>query len=446
MDQNGHCFVALSTDQILYTSRKNYFMNSTDTPSELSNPYSSWFPLKDLTEIPNDENMMPFYHLIKASDTILVITSLSIVELSMNYFCNEILLYEYRVLFDDSEASWGKVYSSTIGSNDQILWLGTSKGIYSVDMKSSTPLWEIQLMESLPISSPVTSLLWVADPWAILFAGTETVFYEIAVKEQRTNRDRSAHNGISASIVYHEWIGGNLDSPVVSMHYDSYQDCLWVAERNAVHKRDVNQIWWRYGYKQGAITDNIISIASMYVPSLEKEEKMIGYLWIATKSHGLTRMKIPSVDETSSSNKDSDRWDHWQLFDGPRYLLGPNISFLVSDTQSTQSSPLSSSANTKRQQESSTLLVSTDGGISYLHTEPWTLLKKARTLQTFQYPRHDRNGIVAEVSLEEYGDLSTFYHVPEDSDGIWTAQYAVASALRYSLRYLLDPLPPPCSS
>jgi hypothetical protein len=334
--------------------------------------------------------------------------------------------------------TWGTVYSSTIGNNDQLLWLGTSHGLYSVNMKTSASMWEIKLMKSLPITSPVTSLLWVADPWAILFAGTESVFYEIEITiKDLKNIDRSSlslGNEVSASVVYHEWIGGNLDSPVLSMHYDSYQDCLWVAERNAVHQRDVNQIWWRYGYKQGAITDDILAIASTYVPSLQKEEEMVGHLWIATKSHGLTRMKIPSDPRTAHSES-RDRWDDWQLFDGPRYLLGPNISFIVSDTQSTQSSPLYASLTLdNKREQSSTLLVSTNGGISYLHTEPWTLSKKERALQTLQYPRHDRNGIVAEVSLAEYGDLSTYYHTPEDSDGIWTAQYAVASALRYSIR------------
>jgi hypothetical protein len=111
MDKNGHCFVAISTDHILYTSRKNYFINSSDIQSEL-NPYSSWFPLKKLTEIPNDDKMMPSYLLLKAADTILVITSLSIVELSMNYFCNEIVMYEYRVLFENSEEVFDMVFDN----------------------------------------------------------------------------------------------------------------------------------------------------------------------------------------------------------------------------------------------------------------------------------------------------------------------------------------------
>lgn len=404
MDQNGHCFVGLSQENIIWTSRENYLINR--TIEVLGNLYTPWFKLLDINDIPTEEYQN--YLLIKAADTIIILSTSNIVEFSMNYFCNEVVFYEYRYKGDRNSA-WGHVFSSTVSLNT--LWMGTATGLYKVDMVSSS-LWNPQLVESIPISPPVTSLLWV-ESWSLLFAGTQSVFYEMSTE--------------ASGPIYYEWIGGNLDSEVVSMHYDNFQDCLWVAERNAVHKRDANKLWWRYGFKQGAITDNIISIASMYLPSLENEDDFVGYLWIATETHGLTRMTI-------SANDQADRWDTWQLFYGPRYLLGQNISFIVSDTQSTQSSPFLSKFN--KREETSSLLVNTNNGLSFLHSEPWSLSKKESLLQSFQYPRHDRNGIVAEVSLDSYGDLTTYYHVPEDSDGIWTSQYAVSAAFRYSLRFL----------
>lgn len=54
-------------------------------------------------------------------------------------------------------------------------------------------------------------------------------------------------------------------------------------------------------------------------------------------------------------------------------------------------------------------------------------------MQSYQYPRHDRHGIVADVSLAVAGDTSQWSHNCEDSDSIWTSQYAVAASMRYAI-------------
>lgn len=451
IDKNGYCYVAINSLNDFLSSRKNIQINN--KINKLNNLYSNWYKIINLNSLFNltnernqwkgEENEGNELKLIKAPDTIIIVSSFKIIEISMDFFCSKLVSIEERVVYDNNnnnnQQGWGNVYSLTI--SDNYLWMGTSTGLYIIEMtySNTSSYWKMHLVQEFPTYPYATSLLWV-DSWSTLFIGTDTIFYDIFIPPDIIkSKQKSFQDVVSSWTVYHEWIGGNIDNSVVSMHYDNIIDCIWVAEKNSVHQRNSNQMWWRYRYKQGAIADNIISIASMYLPSESNSNDVTGYLWIATTNYGLTRMKIKSKNIVENNY---DIWDDWQLYYGPRFLPDEKILFIVSDSQPTQSSPSflrdnNNGNNNKESQRdlSSTLLVFTELGFTYIHVEPWTLSEKAETFQRyFHYPRHDRNGIVAEVSLATYGNLSSYYHTPADSDGIWTAQYAVASAFRYSFR------------
>ncbi|CAM9276952.1 unnamed protein product, partial [Ectocarpus fasciculatus] len=109
----------------------------------------------------------------------------------------------------------------------------------------------------------------------------------------------------------------------------------------------------------------------------------------------------------------------WQLYYGPRFTPDGAVQILVSDSENCN--------------DSGNVVVVTSTGVTMLTTAKWTLAQKAQIMQSFQYPRHDRNGIVAEASLRTYGDLSSYAYNTEDSDSIWTGQYAVAAAMRFAV-------------
>jgi len=387
-DANGRCFVSLSSDRILWTSRR--VTHPVDINwSHRSNIYGDWIHVYDFTSLlsPYDRDVLKF---VKAPDSIVIVSSLLVIEVVMDFQCKSIVSLETRLRADES---WGNVYSLTVGH--ETLWMGTDAGLLRVDMNNNGD-WDVQTVDDIPISPPVTALLWV-DAWQILFVGTADAFYELRFQWPKYS-------------VRRDWVGGNLDSPVVGMEYDEVGDRLWVVESDALHQRDNHGLWWREGYYQGAISDNLTSVCVQFLAGQR-------FVWTGSIDMGLSRLH-PSINEEWEDKRDP--WDKWLLFYGPRFTPDGSVRQLVSDSQF---------VDEKRQD--STVLVVTETGVTMLSVRRWKLANKAEVMQELQYPRHDRGGISAEVSLSQYGDLTTWLHSPEDSDSIWTAQYAVAAAIRY---------------
>lgn len=73
-----------------------------------------------------------------------------------------------------------------------------------------------------------------------------------------------------------------------------------------------------------------------------------------------------------------------------------------------------------------------DKGVNIIRLEDWTLAQKAAHFQAQVYPRHDRHGLVAGVSLKEAGDLDSYIQRSDDNDGLWTAIYLASQCFRYA--------------
>ncbi len=79
-----------------------------------------------------------------------------------------------------------------------------------------------------------------------------------------------------------------------------------------------------------------------------------------------------------------------------------------------------------------------DKGIIIIRLEDWTLKRKAEHFQAQVYPRHDRHGLVAGVSLNQPGNLDSYIQRSDDNDGLWTAMYLASQCFRYAVTQ--DPL------
>lgn len=168
-DANGFCFVLLTEDGLLWSSRQErpHF----PAGGGLENRYSSWKMVHDFSEFTSDSLALKF---AKAPDSIVIVTSSQLIEVVMDFTCSELTSLLSRT---DGLKEWGQVYDVTTGP--AALWMGTDAGLLVVNMsKAEADVWVVGTVSAVPTDTAVTSLLYV-ESWDILFAGTISVLYEL---------------------------------------------------------------------------------------------------------------------------------------------------------------------------------------------------------------------------------------------------------------------------
>jgi hypothetical protein len=75
--------------------------------------------------------------------------------------------------------------------------------------------------------------------------------------------------------------------------------------------------------------------------------------------------------------------------------------------------------------------IATRTGAACIEDRPTTLAEKAAHYETIVRARHDRRGYIAGIDLRAPGDLTDPIFDVSDNDGLWTAMYVGAQALRY---------------
>mgnify|MGYP003385032199 FL=1 len=424
-DANGFCYVALSSnvDTPLWSAKKRLDRSGSVAASD--SIYSSWRVIES-----DGQNILPsgpFLKLVKTPDSILLISSSSIFEIVLDFNCTALM--SVRRLTDPASPTLGEVLSvsyadvpsSAEGKSSQpALWLGTTQGLFLLTPLTSETSATWHVVQISEIGEAVTSLLWVS-PWARLFAGTSVALYEVQLDagilshlrdgEHSTasgERFHAVHASSSSYQIQYQWIGGNLDFEVKELTYDFAFDCVWAVQQEALHQRREDGTWWRQGHYQGLITNDLTSLAvtqqtfdtlshtSASLPSSH-------FVWVGTKSKGLLRRQARY--STNEDTVQEDPWQQWLLFYGARFFPDGEVLRLVSDDNNDHTK------HAERKQ--STLLVVTQLGVSFLTTQEWRLADKEVVMQSFQYPRHDRHGIVAEVSLAVAGDTSRWSHACE---------------------------------
>jgi hypothetical protein len=257
-------------------------------------------------------------------------------------------------------------------------------------------------------SGEVVYLRWV-EQWNSLFLSTPLALWRLAYSERAEAEDMVTDSE-------HEWIGGVLGYPVTGIDYDAANDYVWMVEAESLHKLSREGQYYRYGWQQGAPMTNVSTVAIAD-----------GYVWVGSWALGLARMKATnSPDQLDASigqdgnvgagaaNKDPWAWDYYW---GARWMPSNDVSGILFDSKAATGH---------------SVLVTTGTGIAYIRADLITLAKKAKAVSTFQHPRHDRHGLISPVTLDRFGDLSSFHYTTNDNDGLWTSQGAMGLAYRYA--------------
>ena len=185
---------------------------------------------------------------------------------------------------------------------------------------------------------------------------------------------------------------------------------------------------WAVMTKQGSglISDDVRALAT----------DPQGTLWVAT-AEGISLMHASGFGEKITSQDglpyddltcialgpDGSRWfgsalgvsrlkaGEWRYYFGRRYLAGDKAQAMVVD-------------------KDGTAWIGTDTGLSRIYTRQMTLEDKCAFYEDQIAQRHNRRGYVAGCGLARPGDLSSWVHITDDNDGLWTAIYVGAEAFR----------------
>ena len=96
-------------------------------------------------------------------------------------------------------------------------------------------------------------------------------------------------------------------------------------------------------------------------------------------------------------------------------LTDGNITFMFSDTIHSK------------------VFVATQSGLSIFWSNYISLESKANEIESLNYPRHDRYGLVGDCSLKHYGNLTSWQAIPDDNNGLWTSMYLTGLSFKYSI-------------
>jgi hypothetical protein len=220
--------------------------------------------------------------------------------------------------------------------------------------------------------------------------------------------------------IAHLDMGGLFDGTPVDFAFDTLNDCVWLAEPEAVHRMGRDGLWYRFGYQQGAPVRNVTSVTVVN-----------GVVWVGS-AFGLSRLNgntDPSqldapVPSTDSARPDPWRWMH---FRGPRWVPSDAVLALVPAIHGTSvdnSSVLPAEA-------SIWVINAATGGITQLNVQAWTLAEKAAAMYQFQFPQFDQYGLTKAVDLDAFGDRSQFHYSTDDNAGLWTSMHAMGVAYKY---------------
>lgn len=373
------CFIALA-DGGLYASSRYPETNKI----LLQNPYSSWHKISsssfDNAIALATSHADPYSFFIVTSDNILgsVLSPASAVDACGTLQRTSPLLH--------SATSWENVIDTT--SSPYLIWIASSAlGLTQISIVDG----EVTSLES-SYSGVLSSLLWVQH-WNDLFVATDFALYTYHYSSSKI------------TAIAHEWVGGIIDFTPNDMAYDSTYNVLFVSETDAVHRMDADGKWWRLGLHQGLPLHNITSVGVSN-----------GVLYVGSM-YGLakTSANLDATQVNAAAIKSSDPWS-WIYFEGHRYLPSDTITAIVASHAAV---------------DGSCALIITDAGVALLDSTLWTLQEKALSTEQFQYPRHDRRGLTADVSLVEYGDVSSYVKKVGDNDGLWTAMHGMGEAYRY---------------
>ena len=175
--------------------------------------------------------------------------------------------------------------------------------------------------------------------------------------------------------------GGVLDGPVTALAFDAAGD-LFAGNDIALNIRSAaTGTWSRVSGDMGLPFANITALVVDYHDPVTGAAQ-----WWLGSSRGLS---LHSADPAADPQ--------WRYFYGARWHPGTRVTAMA------------------RMINSSTIVAATDGGLTVLESQVFTLEKKAALMQA-KLKRHDRHGLVAGCPLSAFGDVSTAHCVDDDNN------------------------------
>eukprot|EP01116_Phalansterium_solitarium_P014972 TRINITY_DN3293_c0_g2_i1.p2 TRINITY_DN3293_c0_g2~~TRINITY_DN3293_c0_g2_i1.p2 ORF type:complete len:654 (+),score=269.04 TRINITY_DN3293_c0_g2_i1:3242-5203(+) len=264
--------------------------------------------------------------------------------------------------------------SDVVLTNAGDLWIGSSEGLFYVAKGSSN----VSLVSA--VDAPVLAVAFDEDAQTPVASGV--------------NLWRRLADGVSWYMVE---TPGIVDDPPSGLEF-ALDNTLWITNDVCVNQHFLqNFTFHRLGGYEGLPTSNLTSIA---VASS-------GAIWIGSLQGAMRYAQ-----------------GAWKYFYGSRWL------------PTTQAAPPGNSVASVTVIDvdgQETGIVATDGGLSIIRYQSWTLESKAAYLQSVVYPLHTRYGLICEADMSKFGDVRTAGQYSADNDGLWTAVYVASQSFRYAV-------------
>lgn len=254
------------------------------------------------------------------------------------------------------------------------LWIGTDQGLFYLANGSG----DVTVISAVP--GPVATVAFDETTQTVVAGGL--------------NMYRRLPDGMSW---YMFETPGIIDDSPTALTFDS-AGTLWIANDVCVNQHYLaNFTFNRVGGYQGLPMANLTSACT--APS--------GAVWIGSVGQGATRYLA----------------GEWKYFLGPRWFPTTDTkhnntvsSIVVIDVLGTE-----------------TALLATDGGLSIIRYNTWTLEAKADYMQSLIYPAHERFGLICDADFTAFADMRTAQQFSSDNDGLWTSIYVATQSFRYAV-------------
>eukprot|EP01084_Bolivina_argentea_P290192 498406_1 len=201
----------------------------------------------------------------------------------------------------------------------------------------------------------------------------------------------------------YNYINFQTDNYTTSMQYieSNGNIDLYVTNLNAINVyrmiTHINSgIWIRIGRHQGLPYNNITQM-------------VLGWdntIWFGHYNGAVSRFI------SSNNNNLFSITGKWRYYQGHRYLPDGDIITMYSAMDM--------------------IFISTQFGLSVIIGNKTDLITKANMIESINYPRHDRYGLVADCGLHSVGNLSSWFYSPSDNDGLWTSMYVSGLIFKYN--------------
>ena len=310
------------------------------------------------------------------------------------------------------EHAFGAVHAGAVTTSG--VFIGSERGAFVVRDGVANQIANVD--------APVRTLA-ASTSGGTLAAGTDSRLYLIDAELARVRRWEWVTNVTAGA-------GGVIDDAITALRWDDTDGALLVGTVSCVNRLAKDGTVSRIGASEGLPVRSVTAVASARgAPNSGGGDgsaagaRSEAQMWVGT-AHG--------VALRSAANDPP-----WRFLNGPRWIVGDAVvavAVVAAPGGSTSSTARGRAAGGAPSSSGDTLVVLTsDGGVTRLEQQVWTLAQKAAHMESMLLSRHNRHGLVGPCTLAEYGDLrSECVQGDNDNNGLWTSLVVAAEVYRYA--------------